>query len=287
MEWYKIREIPKRGRAGGRRRIYVAKDELRSLQKQIRDTLGESQVFPPFVNGFVRGRSIISNAKLHLGASVLINIDIEAYFESISKEMIVKVFKFFGARDDISEALAEITTCEGHLAAGTVSAPVLSNLAFRLCDNKMWGLAQSFCCSYSRYVDDITFSGNYVPDLEKIDAVLADHGFARNKDKTSLQKRGWHQYVTGLTVFDRKMPRIPKAHKRGLRQTIHYAARYGLDGHLRAISSDYSPDQFISRYDGLMRFYASVEPDFIARYRDRWEFIKGRHYESRPGRSEP
>jgi hypothetical protein len=270
---YEVKSIPKRGRRG-RRTLYLANNILKGIQKIIRDDLTGRTVWPECVQGFVKKRSIATNAKLHLSKRVVLNLDIKSYFETIDKAKVAQVFYSLGANEKIGDILAAICTCNGYLVPGTVCAPVISNLVFADCDRDLLEVAAKYECKYSRYVDDITFSGENTPPIKEIDKIITSHGFSRNIEKTFRQTRGLRQYVTGLTVFDRTIPRIPKWKKREFRKDIHFMAKYGVDGHLSRIGSGESAADIIMRFNGLISFYRSIEPHFISKYEWKWEQIK-------------
>lgn len=211
---------------------------------------------------------------MHLSKRIVLNLDINSYFKSIDKKMVQQVFRSLGASDEIAGFLAAVCTCRDYLVPGTVCAPVISNLVFVNCDKDLLGLASQTHSTYTRYVDDITFSGETIPSIKEIDKVLDSHGFLRNDDKTFYQYRGSRQYVTGLTVFDKTIPRIPKWKKKDFRQKIFYMKKYGIKGHLNRIGSEEGIVAIVNRFDGLISFYSSIEPHFISKYVDSWEQIK-------------
>ncbi|MFA7059219.1 MAG: reverse transcriptase family protein [Pedobacter sp.] len=270
---YNVAKIPKRG-GKGRRTLYLANDILKGIQKIIRDDLTDRTKWPDCVHGFVKDRSIATNAKLHLSKRVILNLDIKSYFESIDKAKVAQVFCTLGATEKIGDLLAAICTCDDYLVPGTVCAPIISNMVFSNCDKDLLEIAAKFQCTYSRYVDDITFSGENTPPIKEIDNVLKYHGFFRNTEKTFRQTRGRRQYVTGLTVFDRTIPRIPKWKKNEFRKKIHFMEKYGIDGHLSRIGSRESVVDFVIRFDGLISFYLSIEPHFISKYMGNWQKAK-------------
>lgn len=270
---YRVTKIPKRG-GRGQRTLYLANDNLRSVQKNIRDDLDKRYECPGYVHGFVKGRSIVTNAKPHLQKRIVLNIDIKEYFESVSTEKVSQVFCSFGANEEIARLLATICTCNNCLVPGTVCAPVISNFVFAGCDKDLFDLAEKSQCTYSRYVDDMTFSGDATPSIKEIDGIIQLHGFSRNKEKTFRQIRGRRQYVTGLTVFDQTIPRIPKWKKDEFRKSIYFMEKHGIDGHLSRIESRETSASFVSRLDGLISFYRSIEPHFISNYEEKWEQIK-------------
>ena len=270
---YNVVTIPKRG-GRGRRDLYLANDVLKGAQKLIRDDLSARVSLPEYVQGFVKGRSILTNAKFHLAKRRVLNLDIKSYFESIDSQAVKDVFTSLGANDEISSMLSMICTCHDYLIPGTVCSPIISNLVFSDCDDALHKLAVSFNCSYSRYVDDITFSGDTVPNLSKIDKILNSYRFERNAAKTHYQIRGKRQYVTGLTVFDHTSPRIPRWRKKQLRCEIHYMRLYGLENHLKHSGIEMPPYYYIERMDGIMSFYRSIEPWFVSKYEYEWEIIE-------------
>lgn len=275
---YKVVKIPKR-RGKGSRLLYIANDDLRSVQKIIRDDLTARSTWPECVQGFVKGTSIVTNAKLHLAKRFVLNIDIKDYYKSIDKAKVTQLFCSIGATPEIGELLAAVCTCDNYLVPGTVCAPVISNLVFADCDKDLVGIATQLGCAYSRYVDDLTFSGEKIPSIKEIDTVLKSHGFPRNPDKTYRQTRGRRQYVTGLTVFDPTIPRISKYKKREFRQSIYFMEKYGIEGHLSRIGSEESAIALIFRFNGLLNFYHSIEPHFVSKYWLKWEAITSNFYD--------
>lgn len=270
---YNVVSIPKR-RGRGRRELYVANDILKGAQKIIRDDLSARVSFPDYVQGFVKRKSISTNAKFHLAKRNVLNLDIKSYFESIDSAAVINVFTSLGATGEIASFLSKLCTCNGHLIPGTVCSPVISNYVFSDCDHALNKLALDSDCSYTRYVDDITFSGDALPGMKKIDTILKSHGYERSKAKTYYQTRGNRQYVTGLTVFDHASPRIPRWRKKKLRSDIHYMRLYGVEGHLKHSGVTETPYSYIYRMDGLLSFYRSIEPWFVAKYEEDWEIIK-------------
>jgi hypothetical protein len=89
------------------------------------------------------------------------------------------------------------------------------------------------------------------PKKKKISRCIESYGFKLNPDKWKCQCRGKSQYVTGLTVFDEVMPRLPKQVKTELRQLLYYAYKYGLEEHLEKIGIQ-DTDKHILWIDGLI-----------------------------------
>ena len=176
--FYEQKFIPKKGNynQGKYRIVYKVKSELNNLQKNISTAINSRSDFPDCVQGFVKKRSIATNASLHRSQQYFLHIDIKDFFDSITKEQVAKVFKIFGCIDEIANTFAYICTLDGKLVQGASTSPVLANLVCKELDQDLTELAEKSECIYSRYADDITFSGQKVPNkkcikkyLEKMD----------------------------------------------------------------------------------------------------------------------
>lgn len=264
---YELIHIPKKGKYNQKkyRTVYEVKPELSNLQKNIATAISTKIEFPDYVQGFVNKRSIASNASLHLAKKYVLNLDIKDFFDSISKEKVSLIFKELGCTEEIADIFASLCTLNAKLVQGASTSPILANLVCGALDREFAELGKQYECSYSRYADDITFSGEKIPRKKDLEKCLKKYEFQLNPDKWKVQYRGRAQYVTGLTVFDNIQPRIPKAIKSQLRQIIYYASKYGLDSHLAKLNCDIYE---IRRIDGLIAFMYSVEP------KRAWEFDK-------------
>lgn len=276
-QFYHQLRIPKKGKHnhGKYRIVYEVEPELNNLQKNIATAITSVSQFPEYVQGFVSKRSIATNAALHLAKKYVLNLDIKDFFDSITQAQVAEVFKKLGCTDSIALVFAQLCTLHGHLIQGTSTSPVLANLVCVALDQELAELGKKYDCSYSRYADDITFSGDRLPRKKEVEKCLSQHGFQLNPHKWKRQSRGQSQCVTGLTVFDGTRPRIPKDVKRKLRQILHYASKYGLESHLYKIQchDEYSVPFEIRRIDGLIAFIYSVEPERALQFDIQWQEI--------------
>lgn len=165
---------------------------------------------------------IYSNAQKHVGKRLVLNIDLKDFFQSITFSRIVGFFnknKRFLLELDVSILIAQIatyreTTEEGFLPQGSPCSPIISNLIGNILDVKMVKLAKEYKFTYTRYVDDLTFSTNLPQFSEKIvklndnnwvigstlKHVINSSKFEVNSQKTRLTNNYNRQEVTGLTV---------------------------------------------------------------------------------------
>jgi len=275
--------IPKKNRknAGSYRVVYkVLNPKLRLLQKNISTALEYACFFPEYVQGFVRGRSIATNARHHLAKKCILNLDIKDFFESISQDRVIRVFEHIGCNSEIASILAKVCTINGYLPQGTSSSPIIANLVCKDMDEELNSLAMSYSINYSRYADDITFSGDACPQREEIEVILGRNNFRMNNEKFVMMKRGQNQYVTGLTVFDAESPRVPRKIKKQLRLILYYSKKYGIEDHLERIFADkvgcpYKKEFEKRKIEGWIGFLCSVEPPLGYKLKEQWlEIVK-------------
>ncbi|MEH2303386.1 MAG: reverse transcriptase family protein [Nostoc sp.] len=275
--FYNIKKIPKKGKRqkGQYRIIYEVELELNIIQKNISTAITSKQQFHEYVQGFVSKRSIATNASLHLSKKYVLNLDIKNFFDSITQKQVSDVFKELGCTERSAEIFTKLCTLNGHLVQGASTSPVLANLVCKELDQDFARLAQQYNCSYSRYADDITFSGDLTPGKKDIEKCLNKYEFELNPAKWKHQRRGRSQYVTGLTVFDNTKPRIPKFIKKQLRQILYYASKYGWDNHESKVNSCNHKNMHyeIKRINGLIAFMYSVEPERALQFDLQWQKI--------------
>lgn len=216
--------IPKK--SGGERRITAPTGTLKDIQTCIARLLVKEYVPHPCAMGFAPGRSVATNAALHVGRKYVFNTDLKDFFPSIGAPKVEGALAASGV-EPMTARLISTLCCipvrsgDGRilniLPQGSPASPILSNIACEMMDRRLEGLARRFGLSYSRYADDITFSsdhqcytegdGFYAPDgefMRELVAIASDNGFRLNAAKTRLARNGDRKEVTGLSV-DRKV----------------------------------------------------------------------------------
>ena len=223
--------IPKK--SGGVRTITAPDGELKNIMLTLAFILSELYAPTPEAMAFIRGRSIVDNAKLHLDRNYVLNLDLSDFFTSITATMVENNLARLGIPSLVARNIATICTYpdfEGHhiqnvVPQGAPTSPVLSNICAMTLDIRLSGLAKRFHLSYSRYADDITFSSNhnvYRPDgefMDELQRIIEECHFTINPRKTRLQKRGSRQEVTGLTVCGKT--NVNRKYIKNLRARIH------------------------------------------------------------------
>ncbi len=240
---YHYRWIDKR--RGGQRLLEIPKPMLRAAQDQIlREILDR---VPPHsaAHGFVRRRSICSNAAPHVGQRVVVKFDLENFYPSVSLAKVVAIFRSLGYSREAAIWLGRLTTSivpadvaspavlrearqpsrtvygteefprdqaeralygRRHLPQGAPTSPALANLAAFALDLRLSGLARRFGARYTRYADDLTFSGNerflrnLILFLPLVRRVVADERFRVNVRKLRILRNNQRQNVAGVVV---------------------------------------------------------------------------------------
>ncbi|WP_395640448.1 reverse transcriptase family protein [Pseudolysinimonas sp.] len=215
---------------------------------------------PPHVHGFVRGRSIVTNAREHLARDAVLRIDLRDFFETIDGNRIRGVFEGLGFSPSAALLAENLTTFNGTLPIGFHTSPILSNLAFASADSDLTRFAAENGLAFTRYADDLIFSGAPTSGTAvAIEAILDGHGWQVNASKTKLMKRGAKQYVTGLTVNDGSYPRIPAVVKSRMRWKLHFIERFGYEKYMIEFGGEDRED-YPKRLLGMARHIAAVEP---------------------------
>ena len=219
---YAQHHIPKK--SGAMRLIQAPHPALRKTQRLILDKLLAPLGAHPAACGFVPNRSIVHNALPHVGQAVVVNADIRNCFPSVRWPLVLGALRReLGHR--LSPAalsmLVDLTTACGALPVGAPTSPALLNLVLRRTDDILHSSAERAGLRYSRYADDLTFSGNSqaVGLLRLAERTLAQIGLNLDPAKTNVFRRGRRQMVTGLVVNDQVS--VPRAVRRRLRAAVH------------------------------------------------------------------
>ena len=268
--YYKF-AIPKR--SGGYRQIASPYPEMLRVQRWINDNILSKIEVHESTRGFVKGMSITDNAAPHLGHAVVLKTDIQDFFPSVGINRVRMIFKLLGYHKKVAYALASLCCLNGVLPQGAATSPAVSNIILKRLDFRINGLASKFGLTYTRYADDLTLSGGYIPArlLKYISDIVTDEGFQLNEAKTKIIHSGHQQIITGVSIASGEM-KLPRKTKREIRSNVHHVLKYGLIHHLNHIG-EFDPI-YLERLMGKLYFWKSIEPenkfvtDYIPRIKD-------------------
>lgn len=255
--------IPKKN--GGEREIHAPSAVLKAVQRLVNEKILQPLGAHDAAWGFVPGRGIAGNAAQHVGRPVLACADIHACFPSVGRRLVMHVLRRdLGDRfsDTAVMRLADIVLAEGVLPTGAPTSPAILNRVLLKTDEILSEAAQQRQCVYTRYADDLAFSGgeDAVSLLGIARGVLGGIGLKLDPKKTNVFRRGRRQCCTGLVVNDKVSVR--RGYARRLRAAVH-AVACG-----RAPTLDGEP-LTIMMLKGHIAFLESVKPEEGARLRAR------------------
>lgn len=254
--------IPKR--SGGERVILAPKRELKTLLRSLNSLLITKLPVSEYSHGFLPRRSIATHAAGHVGKKVVVRLDLKDFFPSIHVGRVRGLLIALGYSYPVAATLATLMTeslrqpvqvgeevyfapvGSRHLVQGAPTSPGVANAIAMSLDRRLAGLGRKLGFTYTRYADDLTFSGNDVATarglIKSVQRIVHAEGFALNPDKTRIMTQRGAQLVTGVTV-NRELG-LSRRLRRKLRAALHQAgagpasapARRKLDGKLAYVS---------------------------------------------------
>lgn len=228
QSFYRNFHIAKRN--GGKRTIDSPYPTLSHLQKLICVRFGSKLEIHENSFAFVPGKSFIDHAKFHLGCSELLTLDIKDFFPSITRQKVYEVFEHSGVSTMFANYISYICTNDNYLPQGACTSPIISNASFYLSDVILEKIAKKFNLKYSRYADDLAFSGDFIPRnlTSMVSRVLNAKGFNLNSGKTKLKVEGAKKIITGVSITTGQL-KVPKSFKRELRASIYELEKFSLE----------------------------------------------------------
>ena len=268
-------EIPKR--SGGTRLLAAPHEKLAAAQRWVFEhVLGKLEV-TRHAHGFVPARSTVTNARLHVGKAIVINLDLQNFFPTITFPRVRGLFESLGYSPAVATLLALLCTesprvkvlhdgapfwvaaGDRALPQGACTSPVISNLVSRKLDRRLAGATAKLGWTFSRYADDLTFSTDTAGKpkmslvMSRVRAIVRDEGFAINEAKGRVQRAARRQQVTGIVVNDKVA--VPREDLRRIRAILHRAKSGGLAAQNRDGHQD-----FKAFLRGTLAYYHMIDP---------------------------
>lgn len=298
LRHYTRRWLPKAD--GSARLLEAPKRELKDVQRLVLRQVLDRIPPHPAAHGFRPGRSALTAAAPHAGRAVVVRLDLEAFFAGVSAGRVYGLFRLAGYPEPVAHTLAGLCTtvtplavlraapgaapgsrpgpgdavdrrrrllhhlAGPHLAQGSPTSPGLANLVAHRLDRRLTGLAARLGATYTRYADDLAFSGERALG-RAVDRVVAqvaeiarDEGFRLHDGKTRVRTASQRQVVTGLVV--NVAPQAARHEYDRLRAVLHDAARSGPQAANRAGHPD-----FRAHLQGRIAWVAATSPQRAAK----------------------
>ena len=229
-KFYRTFTIPKK--SGGERKISEPLPSLKEIQHWILQEILDQLPVSRLAKAYVKKRSIRENARFHIGQKVVLTIDLENFFSSLKYKKVFLLFLHLGYSVPVSTMLSNLCCLDGSLPQGAPTSPTLSNLLMVSVDKRIFGFTKEKEIRYTRYADDMTFSGDFEPGMviKFVGKVLSQFELKINEKKTRVRRPGQKQEVTGVIVNEKIQ--APKELRKQLRQAVYYIEKYGLASHL-------------------------------------------------------
>lgn len=235
--FYKPYEIPKKN--GDTRLILEPFPNLKDIQTWILKAILEPSsvmMVSPQAKAFMPGKNLRDNARFHRNTNIVVALDIHDFFGSVKEKYVFNVFYAMGYKLPVVVMLTKLCTLHGFLPQGAPTSPMLSNMVFSNMDNRIFNYSRKRNIRYTRYADDMTFSGEKI-DIEKliryIRMLIGKSHLVLNEEKTKVMRRGSCQIVTGVVV--NKVLQVSKKYRDKVRQEVYYSMKYGFANHMRKI----------------------------------------------------
>jgi RNA-directed DNA polymerase len=206
-----------------KREIHAPKVALKVIQKWLSFHLAQKLQFDAAVFGFVAGKSAPQAAAVHSGAEWVYSLDIANFFPTTSQQSVTTALNGIGYSPHAAELISALCCYLGNLAQGSPASPMLSNLVFSPHDKLLRQIAESTDSRYTRYADDIVFSGTGDPPAniaELVRKVVTDAGWKVAEGKEHLAVLPHRLKVHGLLVHGEK-PRLTKGYRNRIRAFSH------------------------------------------------------------------
>jgi hypothetical protein len=273
-------------KGSGLRLIESPKAQLKQIQRQILTKILERVPGHNAAHGFVKRRSIQSFVAPHVRRRVVLRMDLQDFFPTISRPRVQALFRTLGYPEVVADLLGGLCTnavprkawdrppaeierhrwyeaqsiyTRPHLPQGAPTSPALANQCFYRTDCRLAGLARSAGAQYTRYADDLAFSGE--EDFERrverlsihVGAILLDEGWNVHHRKTRIMRQSVRQHLAGVVANDRL--NVMRTDFDRLKAVLTNCVHSGPN-----IQNREDHPQFRSHLDGRVRFVETINP---------------------------
>lgn len=272
--------IPKRN--GQPRTIMAPKRRLKAVQRKLLELLVDRLPVGPHAHGFRPRRSIRTGAEPHVGKRVVLKLDLRDFFPSVTFARLRGLLIALGYGYPVAATLAVLMTeaerqpveledrtvyvpvGPRHCVQGAPTSPGVTNAVCLRLDRRLAGAARKYGWTFTRYADDLTFSGDaaeHAPTIRRLaQRICREEGFQVNAAKTRLLRRGRRQTVTGVVVND--VAGVSRRERRRLRAAIH---------RLNGNAADAQPTLAPAQMRGKLAFLHMLNPNQAAALERRWQ----------------
>jgi retron-type reverse transcriptase len=267
-------------RAGGVRIIHAPKKKLKAILRTLNRELVSKLPVSDCAHGFLKQKSVKTGAQLHVAKPVLLRLDLKDFFPSVTSARVRGLLIALGYGYPVAATLAVLMTealrqpveIEGTkffvpvgprtCVQGAPTSPGICNAILLRMDRRIAGLSKKHGFTYTRYADDLTFSGPSEDEAHRlrraVERIIREEGFELNGAKTRVMGQGGRQLVTGVTV--NSVLGLSRKKRRRIRSMLHHASKEGIDQKRRA------------KLMGLLAWVHMLNPEQAAALRKKAKF---------------
>ena len=257
---YKIYKIKKNN--GGYRTIYEPNSLLMKIQKSILNNILNNKSISLYAKAYHKGISLRDNASAHVNKDLILKLDIKNFFESISfVDIYNSCFSIEYFPKSVGMLLTYLCTYNDHLTQGSPTSSYISNLVMKDFDEELGYYCEMNNISYTRYSDDMTFSGDFNPSevIVKVRKMLYKLGLELNDSKMHVIHKSSCQSVTGIVVNEKVQ--VGSRYRNKIRQEIYYIRKYGLESHLDRCGIKDDNLKYLNRLYGRILYVLQINCD--------------------------
>ena len=252
-------EIPKKN--GKIRLISEPSYLLKNIQRNILNNILYDMKISKYATAYQKNLSLIDNALPHINKKIVLKLDIKNFFDNINFYLVYnKCFREELYPKKMGVLFTNLCILNNKLPQGAPTSAYISNIILREFDEYIGKYCKNLDISYTRYSDDLTFSGDFnVKELIKIvKNTLAKYHFKLNYDKIRVIYHNQRQIVTGIVVNEKLS--VKKDYKKKIRQEVYYIKKWGIDSHLKKINS-LNKKKYLNKLIGKINYVLQVEKD--------------------------
>ena len=254
---YKIYKIKKRN--GKYRTIYEPNSILKQIQKQILVNILNNKSISKYAKAYHKGIQLKDNAIPHINKEMILKLDIKDFFENISfLDIYNSCFPIEYFPKSVGMILTYLCTYDNHLTQGSPTSAYISNLVMKEFDEELGNWCNLRNISYTRYSDDMTFSGAFNPSelITKVRKMLYKLGLKLNNDKIHIVYKSSSQNVTGIVVNEKMQVNVKYRNK--IRQEIYYIKKFGLSSHLKKCDINIDSKRYLNILYGRVLYVLQI-----------------------------
>ena len=240
---YKIYKIKKKN--GKYRTIYEPNSLLKHIQRQILVKILDNKAISKYAKAYHKGINLKDNAIPHLNKELILKLDIKDFFENISFiDVYNSCFSIEYFPKSVGMILTYLCTYDDYLMQGAPTSAYISNLVMKEFDEVLGLWCEENNISYTRYSDDMTFSGEFNPRevIVKVRKMLYKLGLELNNKKIHIIHKSSNQNVTGIVVNEKVQ--VSAKYRKEIRQEIYYIRKFGLESHLKKRNIDIEKEKY-------------------------------------------